>query len=360
MNEDDEKVGADYIAEKMQALYPDQEGFYYGTVLPYFLGGKDPLDGVEVYISEKEEGHWHYVTYGFSNLYDDVDDEDEDDEEEEDNEETKDSGYGFELTFRLKKETQEPPVWPVNLLQNLARYVFSTGNCFDAGHHMSCNGPIALDTDTKLMALGFCIDPELGEMDTCSGHVKFLQAVALTLDEMYAMMHWIGEKFLKELFCYIPYGITDLNRSSLLENEKFKQVLDKGIEEDGSSSVAVYTSAIKCYQSSDDEQMIIVEMGAMNVETFLTMLRGRTQKERSLFIIAETFTLSIEWASQSEYCEKEKDFAILRLSKETLQEIQTILRPHVGTYRCDTMPLQFIIERSEIKDSKGKVIEVIE
>lgn len=38
------------------------------------------------------------------------------------------SGYGFELTFRLKRETDEttPPTWPANLMQTLGRYVFQT------------------------------------------------------------------------------------------------------------------------------------------------------------------------------------------------------------------------------------------
>ena len=39
------------------------------------------------------------------------------------------SGFGFELTFRLKKQVGEssPPSWPAELLQSLARYVFRTG-----------------------------------------------------------------------------------------------------------------------------------------------------------------------------------------------------------------------------------------
>ena len=39
------------------------------------------------------------------------------------------SGFGFELTFRLKRESGEtnPPTWPATLMQALARYVFQTG-----------------------------------------------------------------------------------------------------------------------------------------------------------------------------------------------------------------------------------------
>lgn len=39
------------------------------------------------------------------------------------------SGFGFELTFRLKREQGEtnPPTWPATLMQALSRYVFQTG-----------------------------------------------------------------------------------------------------------------------------------------------------------------------------------------------------------------------------------------
>ena len=39
------------------------------------------------------------------------------------------SGYGFELTFRLRRLPGEdlPPTWPAELMQNLAKYVFKSG-----------------------------------------------------------------------------------------------------------------------------------------------------------------------------------------------------------------------------------------
>ena len=108
----------------------------YGTIIPYSLGGGDPLDGVEVWESERGVPHWHYITYGFSELY------------EKENDTPDVSGYGFELTFRLKRSGEEqPPSWPVSLLQNLGRYIFSSGNVFSSGHYIDCNGPIALETD---------------------------------------------------------------------------------------------------------------------------------------------------------------------------------------------------------------------
>lgn len=39
------------------------------------------------------------------------------------------SGFGFELTFRLRREAGEtaPPTWPAELMQGLSRYVFQSG-----------------------------------------------------------------------------------------------------------------------------------------------------------------------------------------------------------------------------------------
>lgn len=162
--------GFTYISNRVKEFYPDQQEQHYASILSYRLGGKDPLDGIGVWKSEKGCPHWIYVTYGFTDLYDEEDDDfiDEDDSRDnddfndeeglrdndednyEDNDEFNDdynnsedfdddcSGYGFELTFRLKRSAEDndtPPVWPMNMLQNLARYVFSTGNVFASGHH---------------------------------------------------------------------------------------------------------------------------------------------------------------------------------------------------------------------------------
>ena len=100
--------GFDAVSRALERLYSGQEGIFYRTVIPYALGGKDPLDGIEVWKSEHGVPHWHYVTYGFTELY------------EKESDISQESGYGFELTFRLKRGAEEqPPAWPVNLLQKM-------------------------------------------------------------------------------------------------------------------------------------------------------------------------------------------------------------------------------------------------
>lgn len=110
-----ETDGFTYISNRIKAFYPDQEGLYYGTILPGYLGGNDPLEGVEVWKSDTGCPHWLYVTYGFTDLYPDDDDDEEDDENDDhnsteddrgDNENKYDaddsenavSGFSFELT----------------------------------------------------------------------------------------------------------------------------------------------------------------------------------------------------------------------------------------------------------------------
>ena len=104
MNEEAKSGGWDAIEQAMSKLYGDQEPKHYGTLIPYMLGGPDPLDGISAYKAEQPFPHWHIVTFGFSELYD----------KESDDAEL--SGYGFELTFRLARvETEEePPAWALN------------------------------------------------------------------------------------------------------------------------------------------------------------------------------------------------------------------------------------------------------
>lgn len=55
------------------------------------------------------------------------------------------SGFGFELTFRIRRDPSEinPPTWPAHLLQSLARYVFYSQAQLMPGDHIPW--PTALD-----------------------------------------------------------------------------------------------------------------------------------------------------------------------------------------------------------------------
>ncbi|WSA86685.1 suppressor of fused domain protein [Micromonospora sp. NBC_01796] len=157
-----EAPGWGAIDARLAELYPDVEPKHYGTLHRFALGGPEPLDDVSFYHRVEPVPHWHIIGYGMSELYaKETDNPDE-------------SGWGFELTIRITRDTSDtaPPTWAANLLQNLARYVISSGTWFEPGHHINANGPIRQDHDTALTALTFVEDPELGTIpprtDECS------------------------------------------------------------------------------------------------------------------------------------------------------------------------------------------------
>lgn len=163
--------GWDAIDGALARLYPGVEPMHLATLVSWQLGGDDPLDGISIY---PRDDHWHFVSYGMSELYTKT------------SELAEQSGWGFEFTVRVARAPgeREAPMWAANLLQNLGRYVFKSGNWFDAGHQMDLNGPIALNRpDTALRAIAFADDPELGEIETPFGSLRFLQVVGLTEDE---------------------------------------------------------------------------------------------------------------------------------------------------------------------------------
>ena len=137
--EEPRSLGWDAIDNALRPIYGDTEPLHWGTIVSWEMGGPDPIRGISAYRRYEPEPHLHYVTFGFSELY----------EKESDNPAV--SGWGFELTFRLAQDPQtDPPNWVLSFLQNLGRYVFETGRVFGDGHHMTLNGPIALGSDTEI------------------------------------------------------------------------------------------------------------------------------------------------------------------------------------------------------------------
>ena len=202
---EEDAVGWDAIDEVVDALYPNQEPTHYAPDFPASLGGDSYLDGISVYQSDKQEPHFHFVTYGFSNLYYDEKSAGGDY-----------SGFGFELTFRLKKTGDKNVTWAINFLQNIAKYVFTSGNYFEPYHVFPANSPIRLDYNTELIAVAFVLDPELGEIETPHGTVQFLQAVGITSKEFQMLKKDFSIGKVEELMGHLrkdnPLLITDLDR----------------------------------------------------------------------------------------------------------------------------------------------------
>lgn len=258
-------------------LYPDQPNpLQITTVVKYFLGGNEPLDYISIYNNPGNPElnippHWHYVSYGLSDLYGDgrvhiLDTSPE-----------AVSGMGFELTFRLLKteNTQNPPTWPSNLMQKLAHYVFTSKNRFAPGDYVPWNK--ALDSnnpDSKIRHILIAEDAQLDKIKTQLGSVIFCQIVGVTDDELEQASRYNGKAVMSLLKRDPRIGgawlITDPARNHSVFDlfPQTVELLEENLEREGSDlagidaeffyrelpKVAIKTSL--CLTMSDSEKSI--------------------------------------------------------------------------------------------------------
>ena len=182
----------------------------YGNAVPRHVGYMPPaalssnLQGCSAYSAED---HWHYVTYGLSELY--VPDPAADPEV---------SGCGFELTFRLLRGPEsDPPEWPFAVLNRLANFV-NEGKLSipPPGTRINLRAPITgfpdnpYATDTDLTTFAVTLDPQLGEVDTENGRVAFLLLVGVTDAERDQMVATSTAEVLARLGADNCLFVTDL------------------------------------------------------------------------------------------------------------------------------------------------------
>ncbi|CAF0783366.1 unnamed protein product [Brachionus calyciflorus] len=229
----------DPITELCLQVYPDQVDVLQATTqIQYWLNGPDPLDYVNIYINNDEDNnglnsHFHYVSLGLTDLYGDERVHKRAKSLEEN------SGFGYELTIRVKKESNqnEPPKWPIKLLQALAKYTFTTGGILDEGDHVP---NVLLETSSKIKHILVCEDLHLKCSKTKHGKVKFLQIVGCTDDELKFSQQWSSRKVLDLMRKFKELGneylLVDLNRSkSIFEIDlNLKRRIIRTIRKEGS------------------------------------------------------------------------------------------------------------------------------
>lgn len=182
--------------------------------------GQGPLDQVTGHLVND---HWHLVTYGLS----EVDAKESDDPEL--------SGWGFELTIRVEAEGGDEPQWAIDLLANLAVYVWTSRHPFAPGHHVALGGAIRPGTDTALTAAVVVTDPGLGELIGPFGAVEFLQIVGVTDDEIELCRSWSTEGMLGVVARDDPMLVTRLGRVSVLADPEVRAEAQGRAAADGAS-----------------------------------------------------------------------------------------------------------------------------
>lgn len=160
-------LGWDAIEAAFDKRYPSQKPRHWahgGVMRMHDMNNppENPLDGVSIYDGED---HWHYVSFGMSDLY---------------TQESEDawSGFGYEFTFRLAKDAQDdPPLWPIDVMVSLARAQYQ-GSEFGPGQTIK-TGPIDGDENTALDALLLVEDPGFELLETPHGKLVLLQLVGI-------------------------------------------------------------------------------------------------------------------------------------------------------------------------------------
>ena len=214
---EDSAPGWDAIDAAFARLYPGL-----GDVAPHFgrtdarLPGQG-IWGITAYPNTTApQPHWHLVTYGFSNVFASDPSPDEDD-----------IWADFEWTFRVAADidlTQplpaQVPTWSLLLLQRLGDLVFSGTDALDVGHRIKVGGPITLgEPQTDLTAIMFVEDPQLAQVDTGVGCLRFVQLVGVTDDTVTAAQALDNGvagtlQVLEKMAETNPLLVTDINHSA--------------------------------------------------------------------------------------------------------------------------------------------------
>ncbi|XP_068238037.1 suppressor of fused homolog [Palaemon carinicauda] len=234
-------AGLEALYAACRKVYPDQANPLQVTALvKYWLGGPDPLDYISMYGNPGDEKlgippHWHYVSFGCSDLHGDG-------RVHEVTGPENPSGFGFELTMRLKREPEEksPPTWPAAIMQALAKYVFQSESTLCVGDHVSWHCPLD-NSESRVQHMLMGEDPELGNVETPNGPVQFVQIVGVTTEELRAAQHWNGLGVI-DIIKRMPgagglWMVTDMRRGeSIYELEpSVAEEIESGIENEGSN-----------------------------------------------------------------------------------------------------------------------------
>lgn len=202
---DVEAIGWQAIEQEFLRVYPGQDNpKHYGTIIKWMFGGNDPLDGISIYDGGN---YWHFVSFGQTEIY----------EKETDDPEI--SGYGYELTFKLKKECcddEEAEIRNIcGILQMIARLTFTKGEIFQPNEFIYTGQTTGIDAKQKSSLTGFITvkDPTVETINTPNGKVEFLELIGMTDSELKTLS---TSGSVIEIYEKLGSDITDYHRESIV------------------------------------------------------------------------------------------------------------------------------------------------
>lgn len=207
-DEDVNTSGWDAIIAEFERAYPGQDNpKHYGTLIPWRLGGDNPLDGTSIYDGGD---YWHFVTFGLTELYD------------KESSDLEYSGYGMEFTLKLKKgcyapENEEEELrCIVSNLDSIAKITFENeGELFLPNEYVYTGQTEGMDRYQTSKLTGFitATDSVVNTLNTPNGKVEFVEFIGVTDSELKAIMD--KRITVRELFEKVG-EITDYSREAVI------------------------------------------------------------------------------------------------------------------------------------------------
>ena len=195
-------VGWDAITAAFDRLYPGQDNpRHFGSLIPWQLGGPDPLLGISAYDGGD---YFHFVSYGLSDLYG------------KEGNDPEYSGYGLEFTLKLRKEGMGEEMAEqqciVRIFNDLARLTFEKGEQFFPDEYIYTGQELGFDVNQRSQLTGFvtALD-EAGTIQTPNGKVDFVKLIGAADRELKAIQE--GKLHVRELIEKIG-DVTDYTRDS--------------------------------------------------------------------------------------------------------------------------------------------------
>jgi hypothetical protein len=330
--------GTQALREALGRAHGDPSPRTFRPLLAWSMGGPDPLDGVDCFA--EPDGHaWHYVGVGLDRAL-------------------PTSPHRVALGVRIVRRAGEtqPPAWPADLLQLVARLAVTEGEPPVAGDAFD----LSLERgDSMPAALVFADDPEVHAVESADGPVVLVHAYGITRDELDAVRAWQCERFVELVRTRDPALVTDPHRASHRQDPAFERAVQLGIDRDGSSFGEARADKLAWERRGRDGLRLVV--GAAAVPDLLRMLRGRIPFGRPFRLEGPNGTV-VFWPEDLPGTQKPEDDAALTvdLSVEMADRMRERLRASRGTYAWPEVPgLELVVEASEIRGPDGEIVEVL-
>ncbi len=320
------------LAAALRALGPSDADGGYGTLVPYSLGGPDPLPYVHTVARATPDPRWLYMSAGFS-------------EPQDGDAPGGPSGYGFELTVRVPRDPAHElaPTEYVVALQTLARYVFRTGNVIANADYLDASG---MGLDVGFAAFAAVADPELTPLETSHGTIAFLTLVGLDARELDAVKAWSTVGFLEAALAAGKFPKDYLltpGRSSTLDDPAFAAAVAAGGKRDGSQTGVLFVLGLALETTARILRgpRYEVRFDANEAATIAAVLPNRIAFDRRLRLLGNGVSVRFEPAPTATL--REEDGLVVGLTAADATALSEALRRGETAIEVAALPLRVVV-----------------